>query len=78
MTWTTRGSLARPSFSTRPSSSTLAVLSSVAMGSMPGYSERLAAILGRTTLARWLLAALEMLRTVRAASSSEASEMSSE
>src|SRR5258708_2752127 len=74
MTWTTRGSLARASFSTLPSSSTLAVLSSVAMGSRPGYSERLCAILGALARTRLLWAAPEMERTVRAASSSEASE----
>jgi hypothetical protein len=78
MTCTMRGSLALASFSTFSSSWTLAVLSSVAMGSSPWYSERLPAMRRAGVLTRALLPPAEMLRTVRAASSSEASEMSSE
>jgi len=78
MTCFTRGSRERASVSTLPSSATLVVLSSVEIGSTPGYRERVPAILreGRRVFAP--VAALEMARTVRAASSSEALEMSSE
>ena len=48
------------------------------MGSTPAYSERLPAITGAATLARPLREADAIERTVRAASTSEASEMSSE
>lgn len=78
MTWTTRGSLARASFSTFSSKATLAVLSRLAMGSAPGYSVREPAILRSAALTRADLPAAAMLRTVRAASSRDASEMSSE
>ncbi len=73
-----RGSLARAMFSTRPSSSTLAVLSSVAIGSSPPYSERLPATLRAGTFTRRFWDAVAIERTVRAASINEASEMSSE
>ena len=78
MTWATRGSLARASCSTFSSNCTLAVLSRVAMGSMPGYRLRLVAIFLGATRARPVWVAAEIDLTVRAASSSDASEMSSE
>jgi hypothetical protein len=54
------------------------VLSIVAIGSRSGYSERLPAILRGATFTRALRDAAAMARTVRAASSSDAWEMSSE
>jgi hypothetical protein len=78
ITCTTRGSLARASFSTRPSSSTLAVLSSDAIGSWPPYSERLPATLRAGVFTRRFCPDAAIERTVRAASISEASEISSE
>jgi NADPH-dependent glutamate synthase beta subunit-like oxidoreductase len=56
----------------------LAVLSSVAIGSWPPYSERLPATLRAGTFTRRFCPAPAIERTVRAASISEASEMSSE
>ena len=74
-----RGSLARAIFSTRSSKATLAVLSSVAMGSAGAYSSRLpATLVALSTLMRRVWPAAAMVRTVRAASSSEASDRSSE
>jgi hypothetical protein len=78
ITCTTRGSLARASFSTRPSSSTLAVLSSDAIGSWPPYSERLPATLRAGVFTRRFCPDAAIERTVSAASISEASEISSE
>ena len=78
MTCTTRGSLARARVSTLPSKATLVALSSVEMGSVGPYSARLRAILEVPTLLLALERASPMERTVRAASSKEASEMSSE
>jgi hypothetical protein len=78
MTCTTRGSLARARCSTCSSKATLAVLSRLAMGSVPGYRVRDAAIFRVARFTRADCPALAMLRTVCAASSSDASEMSSE
>ncbi|MNU04956.1 hypothetical protein D3C72_2495900 [compost metagenome] len=54
------------------------MLSRVAIGSTPGYRLRLVAIFCDATFTRPACDAAPMVRTVRAASSSEASEMSSE
>ena len=78
ITCATRGSLGTRQLLDRPSSSTLAVLSSVAIGSSPPYSERLVATLRAGVFTRRFCAAVEIERTVRAASISEASEISSE
>ena len=78
MTCTTRGSRPRASFSTLPSNSTLVVLSRVEIGSRSGYRERLLATLRDGIRVLAPVAADEIARTVRAASSSEAFEMSSE
>ena len=78
MTCDTRGSLARAKVSTFPSNATLVALSSVEIGSVPEYRLRLEATLGLATCTRPFCDALPMVRTVRAASNSAASEMSSE
>ena len=80
ITCTMRGSRERANRSTRSSNATFCVLSSVAMGSIAEYSAWLAATCDARspTLTRLLCPAAAMLRTVRAASSSAAREMSSE
>ena len=79
ITCTTRGSRARAIFSMRSSSATFWVLSSVAIGSPVPYSSRLVEIFVLLcSFTRRLWPADAMARTVRAASISEAAEMSSE
>jgi hypothetical protein len=73
-----RGSLARARRSTFSSSATFCVLSSVPIGSVGAYSTWLLATCGTPpTLTRRLCPAAAIERTVRAASCSAASEMSS-
>ena len=78
MTCATRGSRARASCSTLPNSSTFAVLPIVAIGSSSGYRDRVGAIFLVAIFVRALRAAEEMERTVRAASSIDALDRSSE
>jgi len=78
ITCTMRGSRARAIFSIFSSSATFCALSSVPIGSVGAYSARLLAMRGaRASFTRLLWPAAAMLRTVRAASSRLASEMSS-
>ena len=78
MTCTTRGSLARARRSTFSSSATFCVLSSVPIGSVGAYSTWAGATCGTPpTFTRRLCPAAAIERTVRAASRSAASEMSS-
>ena len=74
-----RGSRARAIFSMRSSSATFCVESSVAIGSAVPYSRRLPEIFCLVcSFTRLLWPAAAIARTVRAASISEAAEMSSE